>query len=834
MTSSGLWGCIQDLKFAVRQWVKSPAFTITAVLTLALGIGANTAIFSLVYTLLLRSLPVSHPEQLARIRLSDPGDPQASDVGISWQMADLIRSQSRSFSDVSCWQGYVPFSMKDDQGTLRLYQGEFVTGNGFTVLGAKPLLGRLLLPSDDIQGGPTEGWSTVLSYGFWQDRFRGDLNVIGSTVTIFDTPVTIIGVLPPAFEGVDVAFSPKLYLPNHFMAVLYGQAAVDGPNLGYIGMARLRPGVTLRQANAEASTYKKRVFDPFVPPRFAALPFVKRAVFQVQSGRSGFSFLRRQLTAPLLIMQGLVGVVLLLCCTNLAGLLLARSYGRQHEFAVRAAIGAGYRRLMRQYLTESLVLAFAGSFLGLCLAWLALSSLVGFFTPAGAFQGISLKPDSSILAVTVVLAVVTTILFGTSPAWLVGRANPGSLLRARSSIGGGRSIAGKAFVPFQIGLSLILVVVSGLFIHSLQRTRSQATGFVSDGVLIVSANFQNLHQPPDQTVDLYHNMAQQLRQLPGMHAAAVTWFTPMTGRDARAAFASAGEGGEIHQDSRTAYNSVSPGYFATLQIPIISGRDFGNTDRDQSVCIVNRSAAAFFFPHREAVGQSLRSTDDENNKLQFPNPISCRIVAVVEDARFASLKEPAPRTIYLPLTKDTPALNYQVFLLRGSSFAVASAAYRKVLAQDAPSTPLLLFLPLNEQIAELLGTDRLISLLSAFFGGLALLLSGLGLYGLLATSVTRRTGEIGIRMALGAERTTVLKMILLEAARLVMVGVAFGAIGVFFASRLIRSALFETSAMDPFILIVSLLVLGTIALLAAFIPARRAATLDPMTALRSE
>lgn len=476
----------------------------------------------------------------------------------------------------------------------------------------------------------------------------------------------------------------------------------------------------------------------------------------------------------------------------------------------------------------------AGAVLGMLFAWVASSSFVTFMTPAGAQEGISLKPDASVLAVTAILAIGTTLLFGTIPAWFVGRSNPGLLLKGRSAIRGGKNIAGYAFVPLQIGLSLLLVVVAGLFIHSLQRTRSQSTGFVSDGVLIVTANFQRLQQKPEQIVDTYHNMVARLKEFPGMRSAAVTWFTPMTGRDARAAFSSLGRGSDMHEDSRTAYNYVGPGYFTTLQIPMVSGREFANNDIDSSVCIVNRSAAQFFFPHEDAVGQSVRSTDDENNKLQFRSPVACRIIGVAEDARFASLKEPAPRTIYLPLTKDTNDLIAQVFLLRGSSDAVASAAYRKVLAEYAPSTPLLIFLPLNEQIAELLGTDRLISILSGFFGALALLLSGLGLYGLLATSVTRRTGEIGVRMALGAERNTVLKMILLEAGRLLAAGAALGGVGIVLAVRFIRSALFDTSPADPAILAISLGILSLVALIAALIPARRAATLDPMVALRTE
>jgi len=374
MKIPGFKDLMQDLSFAVRQLRKSPAFTITAVLTLALGIGANTAIFSLLYALMLRSLPVSHPEQLARIRISDPADPQANDVGLSWQMIDMIRATSHTFSDVSGWSGHTSIFMKDEQGTLRLWEGELVTGNAFGLMGVKPLLGRLILPSDDVQGGPPQGWAVVMSYGLWNDQYKGDRGIVGKQITVSDIPVTVVGVLPPTFDGVEVGFSPKLYMPNHFLAALYGQGAIDGPNLNYAAMGRLKPGVSLAQANAEAATYKKAVFDPVVPPRFAALPFVKRAVFQVQPGRSGFSFLRQQFVTPLLMMQGLVGVVLLLCCVNLAGLLLARTYGRQHEFAVRAAIGAGRWRLMRQYLRASCSL-WPGQCLACCLPGLQAARL---------------------------------------------------------------------------------------------------------------------------------------------------------------------------------------------------------------------------------------------------------------------------------------------------------------------------------------------------------------------------------------------------------------------------------------------------------------------------
>jgi putative ABC transport system permease protein len=822
----------QDFGYALRQLANAPAFTLTAVVTLALGIGANTAVFSLLHAVLLRSLPVSHPEELARIVIADPGsdNPWNQNVGLSWQMVEELRAQQRSFTDISAWNG-TAFSMRDEQGTLRLYSGALVSGNGFSVLGVRPLLGRLLVPSDDVAGGPPQGWPVVLSYGFWQDRFRGDPGVVGRAITVSDAPVTIVGVLPAGFEGVTTGFAPKMYMPIQFMAVIYGAEDLNNPlNLGFVALARLKPGVSLREAHAEIGSRRKALFEARLPPEFLTMPEVQRSVLLVKPGHNGWTFLRVQFLRPLMMLQGLVGIVLVLCCVNLAGLLLAKTYGRQHEFAVRAAIGAGRFRLFRQYLTESFLLAGLGSALGVLLAWMGSRLIVGFMTTAGAQEGISLQPDRSVLFTTGALAVVATLLFGTLPALFAARSDPGALMKSRATVGRGRGVAGRAFVPVQIGLSLLLVVAAGLFVESLKRTRTGPMGFNPEGILIVTANFQHLPAKGDAMVDLYQKMTERLEQQPGMQSAAVTWFTPMTGDSATAAFAAVGHGPEPPQDPRTAYNYVGPGYFQTLQIRRLAGREFQNSDRDQTVCILNRSAAAFFFPGEDALGQNVRNTDDR----QLTKPVACRVVGVVADAKYASLKEPAPKTIYVPITKDANGLPTMVFLMRARSHADAAVAYRKVLAELAPTTPLLVFLPLAEQIDQLLGTDRLLSLLSSFFGGLALLLSGIGLYGLLATNVARRRNEIGLRMALGALRSDVVRMVLREAGSLLAVGMLLGAVATVLAGRAMPSFLYETSPADPRILLGSAALLTLVALLAAWIPAHRAAGTDPTQALRAD
>ncbi len=389
--SRDIWGwiwlenLIQDVRHGMRVLVKNPCFTAVAVITLALGIGANTAIFTLLHGLLLRSLPVAQPSRLARISLKASIPHQGvRDIGLIWQMTQQLRRQQQSFTDISVWQDAPDVYARDSAGTLRMYPATAVSGNGFEVLGVKPYMGRMLIPSDDVSGGPPQGWPVVLSYGFWNDHFGRDPQVIGKRMEILKVSFTVVGVAPKEFEGVQAGVPAQLYFPMHFMEVLFGGYKLDAPDSLWLcdTIGRLKPGVTLAQANAEIATYKDALLDRFIPQKFRAAPFVRilrDSHLQVTSARSGNPFDDRSVLGPLWLLQGLVGVVLVLCCVNVGGLMLARNYERRHEFAVRNAVGAGRWRLVRQYLTESFLIAAAGALLGAFLAWKGSQALLAYF-----------------------------------------------------------------------------------------------------------------------------------------------------------------------------------------------------------------------------------------------------------------------------------------------------------------------------------------------------------------------------------------------------------------------------------------------------------------------
>lgn len=440
-----------------------------------------------------------------------------------------------------------------------------------------------------------------------------------------------------------------------------------------------------------------------------------------------------------------------------------------------------------------------------------------------------MHPDKTVFLVTGLFAVLTTLFFGILPAWRVGRADPGSLLKSRTSAGGRRQIAGRAFIPIQVALSLVLVALAGLLSQSLTRLRSEHTGFDVNHITIQNPPFYNLPQKGDALLDVYQRMVDRIAQMPGIRAAAVTQLTPMTGDQFTARFQAVADGPSPPEDSHMAFNYVGPGYFRTMNTKLLAGREFEKNERNRDICILNQSAASYLFPHQQAIGRYVRSDDPK----EFPNSVSCRVIGIAEDAKFASLREPPPRTLYFPAT-GKEADKWLVILMNSGTKAQAIAGYRQALSEIAPSVPLVLFATLQEQMDAALGTQYLITLMSNFFGGLALFLSAIGLHGLLSSSVAQRTSEIGIRIALGAQRRTVLQMILSDALRLLGIGVLLGAIALFFAVRFVQNMLYGISAFDPVTLIGTVVLLAAVTLFAAFLPARRAASVDPMQALRTE
>ena len=819
----------RDVVCGFRALRKSPVFFLTTAITLALGIGANTAIFTLLYSLLLRSLPVRNPSELVRIGYTFD---LSSGGSLTWPMVRQLRRQLRSFTEISAWDtGSV--TMKDRGGTVRMYDASMVSGNAFSLLGVQPYIGRLIAPSDDVRGGPAEGWPIVLGHGTWNDVFRGDPQIVGKRIVVSNTPVTVVGVTPPEFQGIVPGDRSKVYLPLQFSNVLEGRDVLNPPTAFYWlwPIARLKPGATLAQANAEVTTYRDALLQQCLPPRFAQNPEIKNAMLRTSSARTGVSsFRERTYRQPLLLMQGLVGVVLLLCCLNVGGLMMSKFYARRDEFAIRTTIGAGRWRLVRQYLTESCVVAGAGAFLGGVGAWYGTSALLNYFVSPDSQEGLFVRPDAAVLGISLAFGVVATLLFGTLPAWRAGRSDPGQLLNSRRIVGVRKQLAGRAFVPLQVALSLVLVAVAGLLSQSLIRIRSEHAGFDIDHVTLTCPQFEQLPLKPAAMQDLYQAMVDRLERSPAIQAATFTWYTPMTNSKATGPFRAASGGPHPPEDPKLAYNYVAAGYFRTMQTPILAGREFERKDRDLSVCVLNQSAAAFLFPRQQPIGQYVLGTD----RQQLPEAVSCRVVGIAEDAKYASLREPAPRTIYFPMTEWRVTHGNMVFLMRSVTEAQAIAAYREALAEKAPNTPLLRFMTLHRQLDESMGAQRLLTLLSNVFAGVALFLSAIGLYGLLASSVAQRTGEIGVRVALGAQRGDVLRMILREAMRMFGVGLVLGALGLWGAVRFVKDMLFGVSAFDPMTLTWTAALLGIVAFAAAFIPARRAASVDPMQALRAE
>lgn len=823
----------RDFLFGMRAIRKNPVFCLTAILTLALGIGANAAIFALLYGLVLRSLPVKDPDQLARIGVVSAASGNNDGSVLPYRMLQQFRREQHSFSDISVWS-WNEVTMLDTEGTLRAYRVGLVSGNAFPLLGMNPYLGRLIAPDDDVRGGGAQGWPVVLGYGFWNDHFGADPDVIGKQIKLSNTLATVIGIAPPDFRGVWPGDDMKMYVPFQFLNVIAKADIVNAPTSFFdcSAIGRLKPGVTIQQAQSEISFHQNQLFHEFIPVRFQHLAYYEKGNLRVRSARSGLpTYFGHVYSRPLFLMQGLVAIVLLLCCANVGGLMMSKVYARQREFAVRTAIGAARWRLVRQYLLESFVIALAGAALAGAAAWYGTPLLLGFFRDPMMGAPIAVRPDRTVFWLTGLCAIATTLLFGTLPAWRAGRADPGVLLTSRTAAGTRRRMAGRAFVPVQVALSLVLVAVATLLSQSLVRIRDQHTGFDLNHVTIQTARFNLLPQKGNAKLDLYQRMVSRLDEMPGIRSAAITWTTPMTGFQATADFVAVSGGPTPPEDSHMAYNAVGPGYFRTMKTNILEGREFEKNERTLNVCILNRSAANYLFPRQEVLDRYVRSNDTK----AFPETVSCRVVGIAEDAKFASLREPPPRTIYFPVSpKIVNDAGNLVFLINSQTKAQAIAGYRKALSEIAPSVPIVIFPTLKDQMDAALGSQRLITALSNVFAALALFLSSLGLYALLSSSVVQRTGEIGIRIAIGAQRGRVLRMILWDAMGLVIAGVLLGAAALVFVIRFIQNMLFGISAFDPITLGGAVALLIVVALCASALPALRAASVDPMEALRAE
>jgi predicted permease len=818
---------IKDLRYAIRLLWKSPVFTLAVTLSLALGIGANTAIFSLINAVMWRTLPVKDPETLVLLTHSRGS---TFTGGFTYQQYRIMRQQSGGFTELAAWSS-ARMNVSVDGNLEPTMDGQLVSGNYFSLLGVSPVAGRTISAEDDVvpNGHPV----AMISYGYWKRRFGLSPSVIGRDISISGTRLTVIGVTPPEFFGLEVGTSPDLFLP-----VLMQPAAMpdlenllDQPIIYRTWLqvvSRIAPGATAAQAAAQLEP----IYNQEVPTvnKFGGPPLPPERL-RVEPAATGISSLRREFSQPLFILMGIVGIVLLIACANTANLLLARAAARSGEFGVRLALGAGRRRLIRQLLVESIVLALAGGVCGVLLASVATRLLVAYMSAGQTPIVLELNPDLRVLTFTAAVSLLTGILFGLTPAFRATRIDltPSLKTVGRSVRGGLRS--GKILCVAQVALSLVLLIGAGLFVRSLQKLNAQDSGVDRDRVLIVrveprGSDQRNIPGTSPRLDRTYRELLARVAAIGGVRSCSLAQFTPTTLRGNSVPF-TLPSGAE----QRAVVPMIYPKFFETMGIGLVAGRDFGDGDlspQSPLVAIVNETFARQAFNGAPAVGQQLRQRND-----------LIEIVGVVRDSRYTSVRDETPPTVYQTFLQTRTGRGQMALYVRAeaSPGAVLSQVRQAVRDIDR-DLPLFAIHTLTEEMGAVLIRDRLIATLSTVFSALALLLACVGLYGLLSFSVVQRSAEMGIRMALGANRADVLWTVMREALLLVATGVIIGipvalALGRL-ASNRISGLLFGLQPTDPITIAAATLVLALIAAGAGYMPARRASRVDPMVALRNE
>ncbi len=836
---------LQDLRYGFRMLVKSPAFTTVAVLTLALGIGANTAIFTLVDALLLRHLPVQRPEEL--VAIGDPSRVHGSSWGspqvalLSYPLYRELLGGNEAFTDMLA-TGQVPRTMVATEAAGKIQppepaQARIVTENYFSILGVKALLGRTFNPQDGTAPGSDP--FTVISYSYWTRRFNADPGIIGKTVRVNGYPLTVIGVTPPGFLGEVVGEKDDLWLPMMMQAqVMPGRNWLNDVSQSWLLLiGRLKPGVSLKQAQVSMAVTMQRIATSSFKSRFAKdeQENLGKLQLQLSSGARGLSSLRAQFGRPLLILMGIVALVLLIACVNVANLLLARSSARQMEVAVRLAIGASPARIARQLLTESMLLACAGGAIGILLASWGTRGLVTLVTGARLSMPLDVAPNPVVLAFTALVSLGTGMLFGLAPALRARGVHLSPALKegTRGGLGTGapRPKTGRYLVVAQVALSVLVLFTAALLVRSLRKLQELDTGYERDHILEVRVDWVAGGYRGPRLRNSAMELLDRLRQLPGIKAASVSQNGLFSGSEASGTIIAEGFRPQHRDDDISYRDVVGPDYFKTLGIPVILGRELGEQDTETSprAVVINQAAAQFFFPGLNPIGRKMGL--DSEKLRDHPS----QVVGVVADVRDHDLRGPVQRRFYMPLTQwpdELPALNYNLRTAGNPASVIESV--RKLIREFDSNVPVMSVRPLNDLVDGTLGDQIVMAKLSMGFAGLALILACVGLYGLMSYAVAGRTREIGVRMALGAANRSVLWLVLREALWLVIAGIAVGIPLGMASSRVVRSMLFEVTALDPVSLGVSMLLLAIVAVLAAYIPARRASSIDPMVALRYE
>ncbi len=883
-TAESIW---QDMRFSLRTMAKSPGFTAVAILSLALGIGGNTAIFTLIHQVLLRDLPVRNPQQLVTFGNSEGGGVLGGvDLGsysmFPWYFARQLQANPGPFQGIASYFSFSPkvsvrlsSTGKATANNAAIFvPANLVSGNYFSIIGAQPLLGRAITPADDAT--PGSGAVVVLSYHFWQQTLSADPTVIGKTISINNTPFAVIGVMPKAFHGIKLDLEPtELWTPITMQTVIQQGPSLLTPQNGAYFLhlfARLSPeAATNKAAFAQSQAWLDQQIragiranegTPISPARQQE---INRVTVPLISAANGVSSVRSQYGDSLRILMVVVGLVLLIACANLANFLLARAATRQREIATRLALGSSRARIIRQCLIETLLLSLSGGLLGLGIAFATTRALIAFFSQGNSYIAMSSTPDMTVLLFTLTVSLATGLLFGLAPALTAARTGSATTLSsnartAQSSGGRASRFWPKTLVTAQVTLSLLLLVGAGLFLRTLRNLQNQDYGFERNHLLLANFNAQLAGYKPSQTPALYQTLLEHISALPGVHSAALSATPPISNSAWNSTIELSGYTPAPKENMSSILNRVSGQYFETANIPIIAGRSITPDDSASSlkVAVINQAIANHFFPKGDALGRSLTINIDD---VKGP----WRIVGIARDTKARGLRDAEPtRMTYIPLaqidlfapasttssatssaksgsnpTAAPPVENQDRFagtiLVRTTGDPAKTIAdLRAAVAATDPNLALFNIATIQDQVSTFMTRDELISSLTAIFSLLALILASIGLYGVMSYNVVRRTNEIGIRIALGSQLGSVLWMILKESLFLLVIGIAIGIPATLAAGRVIQSQLFGLKATDPQTIVTAILTISAVTLIAAWLPAHRATKVNPVVALRYE
>lgn len=821
-----------DLRYGARLLLQNPGFAIVVIVSLALGIGANTAIFQLLNAVRLRTLPVARPEQLAAVRIVDSphcctGDFYSDHADLTGGVWNHMRREQQGFSEIAAW--YPTTLNLGGGGEARHVDTLMASGNFFEVLGVQPSLGRLISLPDDYRGCGAQ--SAVVSYGFWQREFGGGRGVLERKVRLNGYPFQIVGVTPPNFYGVEVGRSFDVAIPLCAEPVFSTKGSLmDSPASWWLTtIGRLKPGWTLGRASAQLAAISPGIFAATVPAEFdnqARRDYLSFRLGAVPAA-TGFSTLRRDYQEPLWLLLALSGLVLLIACANLANLMLARGSARQREMALRLTLGASRSRLIRQLLAESLLLAALGAAAGAGLAQILSRAMITFLSTQQDRIFLELTLDWRVLAFVTGLAGLACVLFGLTPAIKASRTEPNVVLKASGrglSADGESLLLRRALVVSQVALSLVLLISALLFVRTFQNLMLVNTGFQDDHILVADFDYSPLKLPQVSQMAFKRALLTRIQSIPGVSSVAEVLFAPLSHGD----WDNNVDIPDGPQRQDVLFNRVSPGYFETMETPLLAGRDFNRSDTPASPrkAIVNQTFARKFFAGSNPLGRTFHDAGKPDKTYE--------VIGLVADTKYYSLREKPDPIIFVSFTQANGPQEHSTQVIRSrEEFPLLISSIKSMASQVNPAM-VLNFSVLKTQIQESLLRERLMAMLSGFFGFLATILAMIGLYGVISYLVIRRRSEIGLRMALGANRTDILVMVLREATILLGIGLAIGAGLVLVTGNIAASMLYGLKPGDPFTLAAAIAAMVVVALAASLVPAQRAATVDPMAALREE